>query len=154
MFAVPVLGSRAGGSSIGDGGSTANGGQSGVKPSETIRQLYEFIQQFRLQEDFIYRCVAGLDWTGLVWTSSAVQSTLLMLSRMLLLLRLLPCRICRDRLRSNLLAKQYVLEVDLDHLIAYNEELANRMRETPADIMPLVGRLQPSHFCQDQPDGS
>ena len=45
----------------------------------------------------------------------------------------------RDRLRSNLLAKQYVLEVDLDHLIAYNEELANRMRETPADIMPLVG---------------
>ena len=49
----------------------------------------------------------------------------------------------RDRLRSNLLAKQYVLEVDLDHLIAYNEELANRMRETPADIMPLVSSLEP-----------
>lgn len=44
----------------------------------------------------------------------------------------------RDRLRSNLLAKQYVLEVDLDHLIAYHEELANRIRETPAEIMPLV----------------
>ena len=44
----------------------------------------------------------------------------------------------RDRLRSNLLAKQYVLEVDLDHLIAYNEELANRIRETPAEVMPLV----------------
>jgi DNA replication licensing factor MCM5 len=47
----------------------------------------------------------------------------------------------RDRLRSNLLAKQYVLEVDLDHLIAYNEELANRIRETPAEIMPLVRTL-------------
>lgn len=43
-----------------------------------------------------------------------------------------------DRLRANLLAKQYVLEVDLDHLIAFNEELANRIRETPGEIVPLV----------------
>ena len=44
----------------------------------------------------------------------------------------------RDQLRSNLLAKQNVLEVDLGHLIAYNEELANRVGETPADVLPLV----------------
>ena len=79
-------------------------------------------------------------WTGLDRQCSAVQYRVLMLSPLLLLP---PCRTCRDRLRSNLLAKQYVLEVDLDHLIAYNEELANRMRETPADIMPLVSSLEP-----------
>lgn len=44
----------------------------------------------------------------------------------------------RDRLRANLLSKQHVLEVDLEHLIAYNEELANRVRETPAEVLPLV----------------
>ena len=54
VFAVPVLGSRAG-SSI--GGDALNGnGPAGPKPSETIRQLYDFIQQFRLEEEFIYRC--------------------------------------------------------------------------------------------------
>lgn len=48
---------------------------------------------------------------------------------------------CRDRLRANLLAKTYCLEVDLDHLIAYNEPLYNRLRETPGEIMPLVSRI-------------
>ena len=43
-----------------------------------------------------------------------------------------------DRLRANLLSKQFVLEVDLEHLIAFNEELANRVRETPAECLPLV----------------
>ncbi|CAD6584776.1 MAG: minichromosome maintenance protein 5 [Cyphobasidiales sp. Tagirdzhanova-0007] len=82
-FAVPVLGSRAGSSTYGDGAGAGNGnnGAAAVRPSETIRQL--------------------------------------------------------DRLRANLLAKQHVLEVDLDHLIAFNEELANRIRETPGEIMPL-----------------
>ena len=46
-----------------------------------------------------------------------------------------------DRLRSNLLAKQYAIEIDLEHLIAFNEELANRVRETPAEVLPLVSRF-------------
>lgn len=54
----------------------------------------------------------------------------------------------RDRLRSNLLAKQDVLEVDLDHLIAYNEELANRLRETPGEVMPLVRRMHIERMIQ------
>ena len=94
QFAVSVLGSRAG-SAYGDGG---RDGQSALKPSETIRALFDFVQHYREGESFIYR----------------------------------------DRLRANLLAKQFVLEVDLDHLIAFNEDLANRIRETPAEIVPLV----------------
>lgn len=69
--------------------------------------------------------------------------------------------ISRDRLRANLLAKQYVLEVDLDHLIAFNEELANRIRETPSEIVPLVSSVvtalgayyKPSHGGFVQRDG-
>lgn len=43
-----------------------------------------------------------------------------------------------DRLRANLLAKQHVLEIELEHLIAFNEELANRLSDNPADALPLV----------------
>lgn len=48
----------------------------------------------------------------------------------------------RDRLRVNLLAKLYVLDVDLDHLIAYNEDLAHRIVDTPAEVLPLVCALR------------
>ncbi|GAA99080.1 uncharacterized protein L969DRAFT_87124 [Mixia osmundae IAM 14324] len=43
----------------------------------------------------------------------------------------------RDRLRANLLTKQYMLEINVEDLISYNEELANRLRETPGEILPL-----------------
>lgn len=31
-----------------------------------------------------------------------------------------------------------MLDVDLDHLIAYNEDLAHRLVDTPAEVLPLV----------------
>ncbi|KAI6134041.1 MCM-domain-containing protein [Pisolithus croceorrhizus] len=43
----------------------------------------------------------------------------------------------RDKLRANLLLKQYQLEVDLRHLSLYNDELAHAMQDRPADILPL-----------------
>ena len=49
-----------------------------------------------------------------------------------------------DRLRANLLAKQHVLEIELEHLIAFNEELANRLSDNPADALPLVRSFSPS----------
>jgi len=49
-----------------------------------------------------------------------------------------------DRLRANLLAKQHVLEIELEHLIAFNEELANRLSDNPADALPLVRPFSPS----------
>lgn len=44
----------------------------------------------------------------------------------------------RDRLRSNLLAKEWTLEVELAHLIGYDEELAARCRTEPTEFIPLV----------------
>ncbi|KAL5535173.1 MCM5 [Sanghuangporus sanghuang] len=44
--------------------------------------------------------------------------------------------IYRDKLRANLLLKQYYLEVDLQHVALYNEELAHAIQETPSEIMP------------------
>lgn len=32
-----------------------------------------------------------------------------------------------------------MLDVDLDHLIAYNEDLAARVTDTPAEVLPMVG---------------
>ncbi|RUS24095.1 MCM N-terminal domain-containing protein [Jimgerdemannia flammicorona] len=45
--------------------------------------------------------------------------------------------IYRDQLRQNLMVKQYYLEVDVGHLINYNEELAQQLTNTPAVLLPL-----------------
>lgn len=38
-----------------------------------------------------------------------------------------------------MLVKQYYCDIDIAHLIAYDEELASRLNNEPADIIPLVG---------------
>jgi DNA replication licensing factor MCM5 len=40
--------------------------------------------------------------------------------------------------RENVLIKQYYCDVDVAHLISYNEELAHKLQTQPADIIPLV----------------
>lgn len=36
------------------------------------------------------------------------------------------------------MTKQYFLEIDLGHLISFDEELANRLTNNPTDLLPLV----------------
>lgn len=57
VYAVPVLGARGPASSVqgSEGGVGRNGNVIQIKPSETIKQCYEFVQQFRQDESFIYR---------------------------------------------------------------------------------------------------
>ncbi|KAA8642940.1 MCM DNA helicase complex subunit MCM5 [Aspergillus tanneri] len=43
----------------------------------------------------------------------------------------------RDQLRQNVLVKQYYCDIDIAHLISYNEELAHKLTTEPADIIPL-----------------
>jgi DNA replication licensing factor MCM5 len=45
----------------------------------------------------------------------------------------------RDQIRENVLLKQYYCDVDVGHLISFNEELAHRLVTEPAEIIPLVG---------------
>ncbi|KAF9498074.1 MCM-domain-containing protein [Pleurotus eryngii] len=66
-------------------------------PAETEKLLLEFLVQYRVGGEFIYR----------------------------------------DKLRANLLLKQYVLEVDLRHISLFNDELAHAIQDRPADILPL-----------------
>lgn len=47
----------------------------------------------------------------------------------------------RDQIRENVLIKQYYCDVDIAHLISYDEELASRLNSEPADIIPLVRRI-------------
>ena len=44
-----------------------------------------------------------------------------------------------DKLRANLLLKQYFLEVDLRHVGLYHDELAHAIQDRPTDVLPLVG---------------
>lgn len=37
--------------------------------------------------------------------------------------------------------KQYYCDIDIAHLISYNEELAHKLTTEPADIIPLVGGI-------------
>ncbi|KAI9781335.1 MAG: minichromosome maintenance protein 5 [Peltula sp. TS41687] len=45
--------------------------------------------------------------------------------------------IYRDQLRENVLVKQYHCDVDIAHLISFNEELAHTLTTQPAEIIPL-----------------
>ncbi|MCJ1363999.1 minichromosome maintenance protein 5 [Acarospora aff. strigata] len=45
--------------------------------------------------------------------------------------------IYRDQIRQNVLIKQYYCDVDIAHLISYNEELAHKLTTQPAEIIPL-----------------
>ena len=44
----------------------------------------------------------------------------------------------RDQIRENVLIKQYYCDIDIAHLISYDEELAHRLTQEPAEIIPLV----------------
>lgn len=46
--------------------------------------------------------------------------------------------IYRELIRENVLAKKYACDVNISHLITYNEELAHRLITEPADIIPIV----------------
>jgi len=47
----------------------------------------------------------------------------------------------RDQIRENVLLKQYYCDVDVGHLISFNEELAHRLVTEPAEIIPLVSMM-------------
>lgn len=90
------------------------------KPSETEKLFLEFLLQYRVGGEFIYRQV---------WMSSSCIPRSLYY---------------RDKLRANLLLKQHQLEVDLRHIGLFNDELAHAIQERPAEILPLVGHISPS----------
>ncbi|KAH6572507.1 hypothetical protein BASA62_003334 [Batrachochytrium salamandrivorans] len=46
--------------------------------------------------------------------------------------------IYREQLRQNLIIKQYFLEIDLAHLMNYNEELANNFKDKPKEHIALL----------------
>jgi DNA replication licensing factor MCM5 len=46
--------------------------------------------------------------------------------------------IYRDQIRENVLVKQHYCDIDIAHLISYDEELAHKLTQDPAEIVPLV----------------
>lgn len=40
-----------------------------------------------------------------------------------------------------MLVKQYYLDVDIAHLISFDEEVAHNLNTEPAEIIPLVGQI-------------
>lgn len=79
--------------------------------------LEEFILDFRLDNHYVYRFVFVLDQTSLLHVTH---------------------RMLRDQLRENALLKKYFCDINIGHLISYNEELAHRLATEPAELIPLV----------------
>lgn len=46
--------------------------------------------------------------------------------------------ISRDQLRENALLQKYYLDININDLISFNEDLAHRLVSEPAEIIPLV----------------
>jgi uncharacterized protein (DUF2461 family) len=47
-----------------------------------------------------------------------------------------------DQLQVNIVGKRYFLDVNIEHLIMANEHLADKLKNEPADMLPLVDYLQ------------
>ncbi|KFY15434.1 hypothetical protein V492_01987 [Pseudogymnoascus sp. VKM F-4246] len=62
---------------------------------------------------------------------------LLKLQKFILEFQLGTAFIYRDQLRANVMKKQYFCDVDIGHLISFNEELAHKLVTEPAEIIPL-----------------
>lgn len=94
--------------------------QDGTEDSRTHieSQLREFVLEFRLDNAFIYRY-----------------------RRIFGTIRQKADSFKRDQIRQNVLIKQYYCDVDIAHLISYNEELAHKLTTQPAEIIPLVSNL-------------
>jgi DNA replication licensing factor MCM5 len=90
----------------------------GAEESRTQLQarLREFVLEFQLDNAFIYR----YDHSNILTSANANRDF-------------------SDQLRQNVLVKQYYCDIDIAHLISYNEELAHKLTTEPADIIPLVG---------------
>ncbi|KAK5162915.1 minichromosome maintenance protein 5 [Saxophila tyrrhenica] len=67
--------------------------------------------------------------------------------------------IYRDQIRENVLSRQYFCDIDIAHLIAFNEHLAHRLNNEPAEIIPVFEAalktctrriLYPSQSVEDQ----
>lgn len=53
----------------------------------------------------------------------------------------------RNQLRQNYVLNQYFLDIDMKHIIAYDEELANQITTRPTEFIALVsGDQNPSYF--------
>lgn len=52
----------------------------------------------------------------------------------------------RDQIRENVLTKRYYCDVDIAHLIAYDEQLAHRLNNEPGEIIPLVSAPATQHI--------
>ena len=60
----------------------------------------------------------------------------------------------RDQIRENVLSKQFYCDIDIAHLIAFNEHLAHRINHEPAEIIPIVSREPPTRMTTSIPDQS
>lgn len=47
----------------------------------------------------------------------------------------------RDQLLQNLQVRQHVVEIELDHLTAFDETLTNHITNRPTDVLPIVRLL-------------
>ena len=43
-----------------------------------------------------------------------------------------------EQLRQNIIVKHYFLEVDMTHLIDYDEQLADDLKQKPKVLVPIV----------------
>jgi DNA replication licensing factor MCM5 len=59
------------------------------------------------------------------------------LKEFILVFQLDGAYIYRDQIRQNVLTHQYFCDVDIAHIISYNEELAHKLNSNPSEIIPL-----------------
>ncbi|POW17484.1 hypothetical protein PSHT_06393 [Puccinia striiformis] len=123
---VPVLGSA----TDHDAGSSHGSGLiGGVPPYKKIQNLRKFILDFRLANRLFtgiyvsHFVPASPCFSYIIYNKLTFQNSVLV--------------VCRDRLRTNLLAKVYAIEIELQHLIVYDEELAHSISNSPGEILPL-----------------
>lgn len=47
----------------------------------------------------------------------------------------------REKIKRNFEARNYYVDVHIEHLDLYDRQFSDRLKETPADLLPLVNKI-------------
>ena len=145
------------------------GGQSdSLSPIAARLKYKEFIRTFRLEDDHVYRqhadkrschgsqgsclprgqgyrgrgAIAGRDVGVREWDGHSDDLDLTPLP--------CPC-VCRDMLRSAIGTKNHLMEIDIDHLLMFDDKLANDLLERPSFHLPLFEQARALSLAPTRP---
>jgi hypothetical protein len=58
--------------------------------------------------------------------------------------------ILREKIKRNFEGRNYYVDVHIEHLDLYDRQFSDKLKETPADLLPLVNTIRVFFFFKEK----